>query len=54
MDDFYQRVVSSDDKNYFDSDDGSVTDFDSYLSEGGYCVVLDDGSVADLDGDMSD
>ena len=54
MDDFYKRVVSSDDENYFDSDDGSATDFDSYMSEGEYCVVLYDGSVADLDGDMSD
>ena len=52
MDDFYQRVVSSDDENYFDSDDGSITDFDGSMSEGEYCVVSDDGSVADLDGDM--
>ena len=52
MDDFYQRVVSSDDENYFDSDDGSVTDFDGSMSEGVYCVVSDDGSVADLYGDM--
>ena len=53
MDDFYQRVVSSDDENYFDSDDGSATDFDSSMSEGEYYVVLDDGSMADLDGDVS-
>ena len=52
MDDFYQRVVSSDDENYFDSDDGSITDIDGSMSEGEYCVVSDDGSVADLDGDM--
>ena len=52
MDDFYQRVVSWDDENYFDSDDGSITDFDGSMSEGEYCVVSDDGSVADLDGDM--
>ena len=52
MNDFYQRVVSSDDENYFDSDNGSATDFDGSLSEGAYCVVSDDGSVADLDGDM--
>ena len=52
MDNFYQRVVSSDDENYFDSDDGSVTDFDGSMSEGEYCVVSEDGSVANLDGDM--
>ena len=52
MDDFYQRVVSSDDENYFDSDDGSVTDFDGSMSEGVYCVVSGDGSVADLYADM--
>ena len=52
MDDFYQRVVSSDDENYFNSDDGSITDFDGSMSEGEYCVVSDDGSVVDLDGDM--
>ena len=51
MDDFYQRVVSSDDENCFDSDDGSVTDFDGSMSEGVYCVISDDGSVADLYGD---
>ena len=53
MDDFYQRVLSLDDENYFDSDDGSITDFDSSMSEGEYYVVLDDGSMTDLDGDMS-
>ena len=31
----------------------SVKDIDSDMSEGEYCVVLDDGSVADLSGDMS-
>ena len=49
MDDFYQRVVLSDD-GY--SEDGSVTDLDSDMSEGEHWIVLDDGSVADLDGDM--
>ena len=50
MDHFYQRVVSSDDEDFFDSDDGSFTDLDSDMSEGEYCVVLDDGTVADLMG----
>ena len=45
-------MVSSDDENYFDSDNGSVTDFDGSLSDGAYCVGTDAGSVADLDGDM--
>ena len=40
MNDFYQRVVSSDDENYLDSDNGSVTDFDGSMSEGAYCVVF--------------
>ena len=52
MDDFYQRVVSSDDENYFDSDDGSIMDFDGSMSAGEYCVVSNDGSVADLDEDI--
>ena len=52
--DFYQRVVSLDDENYLDSDNGSVTDFDGSMSEGAYCVVSDDGSAADLDVDMLD
>ena len=53
MDDFYQRVVLSDDGDFFYSYDGSITDIDSDMSEGEYWIVLDDGSVADLDGDMS-
>ena len=47
-------MVSSDDEDFFDSEDRSVTNIDSDTSEGEYCVVLDNGSVADLDGDMSD
>ena len=43
MNDFYQRVVSSDDENYLDSDNGSVTDFDGSMSEDVYCVVSDSG-----------
>ena len=31
MNDFYQRVVSSDDENYLDSDNGYVTDFDGSM-----------------------
>ena len=54
MNDFYQRVVSSDYENYLDSDNGSVTDFDGSMSEGAYCVVSDDGSAADLYVDMLD
>ena len=45
-------MVSSDNDNYFDSDNGSVTDFDGSMSEGAYCVVSEDGSVADLDVDV--
>ena len=54
MDNFYQRVVSSDDQDLFDSDDGSVTDLDRDMSEEEYYLDSDDGSVADLDGNMSD
>ena len=54
MNDFYQRVVSSDDENYFASDNGSITDFDGSMSESAYCVVSDDVSAADLDVDMLD
>ena len=54
MNDLYQRMVSSEDENYFDSDNGSVTDIDRSMSEGAYCVVSDDGSVADLDVDRLD
>ena len=50
MDDFYQRVVSSDDEDLFGSDDGSATDLDSDMSEGDYCIDADDGSVAGLSG----
>ena len=54
MNDFYQQLVSSEDENYFDSDNGSVTDIDGSMSEGEYCVVSDDGSMADLDVDRFD
>ena len=68
MDEFYQRVVSSDDEDFVDSDDGFVTDLDRDMSDEEDCcdsddrdmseeedfVDSDDGSVADLDRDMSD
>ena len=54
MNDFYQRVVSSDDEHYFDSDNGSATDIDGSMLNGAYCVISDDGSVVDLDVDMLD
>ena len=54
MDEFYQRVVSSDDEDFVDSDDGSVTDIDRDMSEEEDFVDSDDGSVTDLDRDMSD
>ena len=54
MNDLYQRLVSTEDENYFDSDNGSVTDIDGSMSEGAYCVVSDDGSVSDLDMDRLD
>ena len=54
MNDFYQRVVSLDDENNWESDNGSVKEFDGSMSESAYCVVSDDGSAADLDVDMLD
>ena len=52
MNDFCQRVVSSDDVNYLDSDNGSGTDLDGSWPDGAYCVVSDDGSATDLNVDM--
>ena len=40
-------MTSSDDENYFDSDDGSVMDFEGSMSAGEYCVVSNDGSGTD-------
>ena len=54
MDEFYQRVVSSDDEDFVDSDDGSVTDLDRDMSEEEDFVDSDDGSITDLDRDMSE
>ena len=52
--DLHDWLVSSEDENYFDSDNGSVTDIDGSMSEGEYCVVSDEGSMADLDVDRLD
>ena len=68
MDEFYQRVVSSNDENFVISDNGPVADLDRDISDEEDCcdsddrdmsqeedfVTSDDGSIADLDGDMSD
>ena len=47
-------MVSSDDEDWFDSDDGSVTDLDRDMSEEEYYLDSDHRSVADLDGNISD
>ena len=68
MDDFNQRVVSSDDEDFVNSDNGSITDLDRDISDEDDCCDSDDrdmseeedfvtsdvGSFADLDRDMSD
>ena len=54
MNEFYQRVVSSDEEDFVDSDDGSVTDLDRDMSDKEDFVDSDVGSVTDLDKDMSD
>ena len=46
MDEFYQRVVSSDDEDFVDSDDGSVTDLDMDMSDDKDCCDSDVVSVA--------
>ena len=51
MDKFYQRVVSSDEEDFVDSDDGSVTDLERDTSDEEDCGDSDDGSVADLERD---
>ena len=53
-DDFYQRVVSSDEEDFVNSDDGSITDLNWDMSEEEELMDSDNGSVADLDRDMSD
>ena len=54
MDKFYQRMVSSDDEDFVDSDDGSVTDLDRDMSEEEDFVDSDAVSIAELDKDFSD
>ena len=54
MDDFYQRVVSSDEEDFVVSDVGSITDFNWDMSEEDEWMDSVDGSVADLDTDSSD
>ena len=54
MDDFCQRVVSSDKEDFVVSDDGSITDFNWDMSEEEELMDSDEGSVADLDSDRSD
>ena len=49
MDEFYQRVVSSDDEDFVDSDDGSVPGLDRDMSDKEDCCDSDVGSVADLE-----
>ena len=49
MDEFYQRVVSSDEEDFVDLDDGSVTDLDRDTSEEEDSGDSDDGSIANLE-----
>ena len=48
MNDFYKRVVSSEDENYSDSDDGSDTDFDGSSSEGAYDVIPNEVAIRSI------
>ena len=54
MNKFYQRVVSSDEEDFVDSDYGAVTDLDRDMSDKEDFVDSDVGSVTDLDRDMLD
>ena len=51
MDEFYRRVVSSDEEDCVDSDDGSVADLEVDTSDEEDFGDSDDGSVADLERD---
>ena len=51
MDEFYRRVVSSDEEDFGDSDDGSVADLERDTSDEEDFGDSDDGSVADLERD---
>ena len=48
MDDFYRRVVSSDEEDFDNSDDGSITDLDRDMSDEVDCC---DSDVVDLEWD---
>ena len=54
MDDYYHRVVSSDEEDFVVSDVGSITDFNWEMSEKEKLVYSNEGSVADLASDCSD
>ena len=51
MDEFYRRVVSSDEEDCVDSDDGSVADLEWDTSDEEDFGDSDDGTVTDLEGD---
>ena len=51
MDEFYRRVVSSDEEDCVDSDDGSMADLEGDTSDEEDFVDSDDRSVADLEKD---
>ena len=51
MDEFHRPVVSSDEKDCVDSDDGSVVDLEGDTSDEEDFGDSDDGSVADLEQD---
>ena len=51
MDEFYQQVVSSDEEDFVDSDNGLITDLDRDMSDEEDCCDSDVGSVADLEWD---
>ena len=46
MDDFYRRVVSSDEEDFDNSDDGSITDLDRDMSDEVDCCDSDVVDVA--------
>ena len=53
MDDYYHRVVSSDEEEFVVSNVGSITDFNWDMSEEEILVDSDEGSVADFVSDCS-
>ena len=54
MDDYYHRVVSSDEEDFVVSNVGSITDFNWNMSEEEELMDSDEGSVVDLASDSSD